>query len=897
MEQINLWGEAFKIEPSSKIAKKIKDKINNPKTPKIITEKAINSKSVNIFDKIKLVEEEVYRKLGSFKDNTRVICSYEDFVAYCDLIIANGICAIDTETNNSLDYLTCKLMGLCLYTPNDKNVYVPVNHCKLDPYAKDYMGERLSWQVTEEQIREQLQRLVNHNVKFIFHNAKFDYQVIWCTCGIKLSVYWDTMIGARVLDENERAGLKGQYIAKIDSSIEKYDIENLFSKLPYAIFPPSLFALYSATDAFMTFKLYLYQKELFERKENKKLYEGCFLKVEMPCIIPIAEMELYGVGVDFEYAKSLSEYYHRLYDDLVKETEIALKPYQKQVDSWRLTEKAQYHPWAIQCPDEGGKMKDVELHQYPDMPPANALNISFKKSLSEQLKDPISTDTLNSPTQLAILLYDVLGVVEGIGDEESDKKKKGYKPSRGTGEDVLEKIDKKYNLPIVKHILSMRELNKLINTYIDKIPNSVSVVDNRIHTHFNQYGADTGRTSSSDPINLQNIPSHVHSVRPLFKARDGYVFVGSDYSAQEPRLLTFYSKDPSMYKAYLDKKDLYAVIGSIAFKNAYEDNLEFRDGVLYSEGKARRSQCKSILLGIMYGRGINSIAEQLNCSKEDAQAILDSFYDGFSKVKEWIDETYAFVRKYGYVEDFMGRRRRLPDVNLPKYEVSLKEKIKSIDFNPLLFCKGKIQKTVDPKITKYQELIKKAKFNEISDIVSKAQADGVIIKNNGGFIAQAERQCVNARVQGGASSLTKLATIKIFNDEEMKKYDAHLVINVHDELLMECKEEFAEECAKRLSYDMISVASDYGIDVPMKCDADTFKWWYQDQLIGDISDDICGIKVDKKTGKTLSVNPISFEEAIKKYSYLTDAIIETCHNKIDFNELDERIAKAKENMA
>ena len=110
-------------------------------------------------------------------------------------------------------------MGLCLYTPGKKNAYIPVNHVNL------VTGELLPNQVTEEEIHDELERLVD--TKIIMHNGKFDYQVVKCTCKNELKVYWDTMIGARILDENERASLKQQYIMKIDPSIEKYSIEPL----------------------------------------------------------------------------------------------------------------------------------------------------------------------------------------------------------------------------------------------------------------------------------------------------------------------------------------------------------------------------------------------------------------------------------------------------------------------------------------------------------------------------------------------------------------------------------------------------------------------------------------------------------------------------------------------
>lgn len=241
----------------------------------------------------------------------------------------------------------------------------------------------------------------------------------------------------------------------------------------------------------------------------------------------------------------------------------------------------------------------------------------------------------------------------------------------------------------------------------------------------------------------------------------------------------------------------------------------------------------------MYGRGINSIAEVLGCTKERAQEILDTFFEGFPDVKRWINSTYDFVRKNGYVEDYSGRRRRLPDIFLPKYEVKLDGKEITTDFNPLLYCNGIIKKTVDPRITSYTNRLAKAKTKkEIDEIKAQAKKDKIIIKDNGGFIAQAERQCVNARIQGGAATLTKLAMIKIYNDDFMKERDAHLIINVHDELLIECPEQYAKECAERLAYDMCQAAVDFGIDIPMKCDADIFKWWYQDQVIGDIKKEI-----------------------------------------------------------
>ena len=302
----SLWGETFEIKNTKSKTKEVLNKTTNPKVIDIQSgDKLLKSKKVSNEEKLRYVEKEVYRILGSYKENTVVIKSYDEFVNYIDVAISNGIIAIDTETNNSLDPISCKLMGLCLYTPGMKNAYIPVNH--IDIVTK----EKFDWQVTEKQINEQLQRLFN--TKILMHNSKFDYEVIKCTCDITLNIYWDTMIGAKVLNELERAGLKQQYIEKIDSSIEKYSIENLFEKLPYEIVDPELFALYAATDAFMTYKLYEYQLNEFIKPENEGLYH-LFSTIEMPVVPVVAEMELAGVCIDKEYSERLSKKYHKMYD-------------------------------------------------------------------------------------------------------------------------------------------------------------------------------------------------------------------------------------------------------------------------------------------------------------------------------------------------------------------------------------------------------------------------------------------------------------------------------------------------------------------------------------------------------------------------------------------------------
>ena len=811
---MSLWGDEFEVPSEKKEVKKVAKKVSSPKDPKVETRKAMKSKTVSTFDKLQLIYEEVNRVLGGYTSNTKVITSKDELSQYIDEAIRNGIIAIDTETNNSLEPLTCLLMGACIYTPGQLSAYIPVHHTQPDT---DILIEN---QLTESDIKEQFERL--SNTKILMHNGKFDYEVIKCTCNCVLNIYWDTEIAARILDENELAGLKKQYILHIDSTQEKYDIEHLFQGIPYAYVKPEIFALYAATDAYITYRLYEWQKEQFNKPGNEKLFD-LFMNVEMPIVPVCAEMELYGIEIDKEYAKRLSNKYHKKVDEVNAKIDAELSKYSDKISAWRLTKEANYK----------------ERNSKPN----KTGEFTYKKSKNEQLENP---PQLNSPTQLAILLYDILGT------PAQDKKS-----PRGTGEEILQKI----NLPICDLILEKRGLEKLIGTYIDKIPECVNSKDNRLHAHFNQLGAGTGRFSSSNP-NLQNIPSHVKEIRLMFRASDGDVFVGADFSQQEPRLLSAYSNDDTMIDAYKQNKDLYATIAAGVYKNDYWDNMEHRqDGSPNPEGKKRRSNCKSLLLGIMYGRGAPSIAEQIHSTVEEAQQIINDFYKQFPKVKEWTEKTEKDAKVTGYVEDLWGRRRRLPDILLPKYTVRSTKT--STEFNPILYTLGKVNNSSAALVESYKKKLSKVKSrNDYQKIQQEAERDGIYIVDNGAFISQAERQCVNARIQGGAASMTKVCMRKVFDDDELNRLGAKLVLQIHDEVIVECPKQNAEAVMSRLTYVMKTSVADK-VQVPFKCDGYIVNCWYEDDF-GDILKQELQKLIESGTSKEES-----FSKLLKEHSELT----------------------------
>ena len=490
------------------------------------------------------------------------------------------------------------------------------------------------------------------------------------------------------------------------------------------------------------------------------------------------------------------------------------------------------------------------------------------KSKSEQLTAPINLD---SPSQLAILLYDVLKV-------------KPVNPSkpRTTDKKALPLIAKQNNIKLCDLLIARKKLITLLTDFIDKLPNLVNPVDGAIHCNFNQTGKEeegvvTGRFSSSNP-NLQQIPSHDTSIRPVFTARPGCVLVGGDFSAQEPRLTAFYSQDENMLKAYEEGKDLYAVIASAAFDNKYEDNLEcYPEGteIMFEgqkvicgykthtndAGKARRGQAKTILLGILYGRGARSVGEQIGKSKEEAQKIIDKFFDSFPKVKEWVEITHEKAKKLGYVEDWFGRKRHLPDINLPRYDIKYSDgrQVGTYTFNPILGCKGKLIEDSESK--KWLCLCNESRGKaDLEDTIKKASAHGIIITDNTGIIAKAERQSVNSIVQGGAATLTKMAMVNLYNNQRLRELGFHMIITVHDEVLGECPEENAEEVSKLMAQVMIDTSKPY-MNVPMSVDCEIGSKWYINNYITSINEEYKKlIEGDKKK----NISPISPDEAFER---------------------------------
>lgn len=223
-------------------------------------------------------------------------------------------------------------------------------------------------------------------------------------------------------------------------------------------------------------------------------------------------------------------------------------------------------------------------------------------------------------------------------------------------------------------------------------------------------------------------------------------------SQQEPKCLAALCRrdgDSQMFMTFMEGKDLYSEIASKAFNVPYEKCLEFdaNGNKNPPEYKERRTQAKSILLGVLYGRGIASIAEQLGCSEQEAQSIKESVFRGFPAIEEFEKRSLQMAKELGYVTTVCGRKRRLPDLQLPEYSFKW-EKGYEPEGDILDFDLVEIDVPYSKQVYYLNKLDRAWGYKAKNAIIESAKQEHLVITDNHMKIADATRQCVNARIQG-----------------------------------------------------------------------------------------------------------------------------------------------------
>jgi DNA polymerase-1 len=370
------------------------------------------------------------------------------------------------------------------------------------------------------------------------------------------------------------------------------------------------------------------------------------------------------------------------------------------------------------------------------------LSLEFTRELREierSIFEEAATDfNINSTPQLRHVLFEKLGLPV----------LKRTKTGASTDAGVLSQLAE-MGFEVPRLLLEYRELSKLKSTYVDVLPKSVDRLTQRVHTSFNQAGAATGRLSSSDP-NLQNIPVRTargELIRGCFVPAPGCCFIVADYSQIELRVLAHLSEDAAFIDAFNRGGDIHRETAAIIFDVAVE-------GVTAE----MRARAKTINFATIYGQGAFSLARQLGISQEEAKEFIRLYFERFAGVRTFLDATIERARKDGYVETMFGRRRYIPELRDPNYNVR----------------------------------------------------------------AFGERTAMNSPMQGSAADLIKIAMTNLSAALTAAGMNAAMLLQVHDELVLESPEREVEAVADLVRLKMEGAAE---LRVPLVVDIGVGSDW------------------------------------------------------------------------
>ena len=346
---------------------------------------------------------------------------------------------------------------------------------------------------------------------------------------------------------------------------------------------------------------------------------------------------------------------------------------------------------------------------------------------------------INSTKQLGVILFEKLGL------KVIKKTKTGY----STNSDVLEKLLGKH--PIIENIVEYRQLTKLKSTYADGLIAVINEKTGRIHSKFNQTVTVTGRISSTEP-NLQNIPVRTElgrQIRKMFVSEDeNYVLIDADYSQIELRIMAHISGDEKMSQAFKNNVDIHTSTAANVF------------GVAESEvTPLLRTRAKAVNFGIIYGMGDFSLSQDLHITKKEAKEYIDSYFEKYHSVREYLDKTVEKATEDGYVTTLFGRRRYVPELSSSNHMIK----------------------------------------------------------------AFGQRVAMNTPIQGSAADIIKIAMVNTYRALKKLNLDAKLILQVHDELIIETKKENEETIKNVLKECMENAVK---LNVPLLAEAHSGYTWF-----------------------------------------------------------------------
>lgn len=659
-----------------------------------------------------------------------------------------GYASVDFETNAESSYMSSSyptMLGVS-FQPGSGWI-IPLAHFDSPFLANDKWKEIFKIFC--------LAIIENPKIVKVAHNLKFEYNWFKKYGYTMRGRIFDTMLAKYLLNEERPHGLKEltkDYLPDF-SGYEDYEGSNL----PWDKKPLIGLAQYCAMDCDITLRLWFF----FERKLIDLGFYALFRNMMMMGTRVLAESEFRGMLIDLPYLDKLVETKAKEINDL----NIALGK-NKTVQNFN-AELLKNRKKAI---IKTVKDEIREVRKIMDSPPEDKIGSELNKWINQQKKkivareDKISRyltnqfttkkelailDPVNfaSPAQMAQLLFTERGgFCFDIVKYTMDKKTKQESDNPSTDGEVLEKLGVTDKTGFIRNLLDLRGEQKLYGTYILGMRNKV-IDDNCVHGRFLLHGTVTGRLSSKEP-NLQNIPRDTTSseIKQMFIPPPGHVIMQLDYSQAELRVLAAQANETSMLEWFNTGKDIHLASACKKYKAEYEDIIKIYEDDThkeYTDWKIKRKQAKTINFGIVYGQGPKLLSESLSepdkgifVSEDDAKQFLIDFDKTFPRIAKFIKKQHKLVHKQAYVRNLFGRKRRLPNID-------------------------------------------SSKFYEVSE---------------------AERQSVNAPIQGAASDFTLFSSILIRNAQ----LKGHITSNlkgcgtVHDSIIYYIKPKYLAETLPKL---------------------------------------------------------------------------------------------------
>lgn len=666
--------------------------------------------------------------------------------------------AYDTETTG-LDS-ECKIIGFSICADTDIGYYLILSEW-------DSKLQKMVDLETKEKAKSIVELLKTK--KLIMHNAIFDCYMTYNNFGVSLieHVHTDTLMLGHLLDENRSNGLKelGVSIFGADAKHEqKLMLESIkanggqTTRESYELFKADsqLIAKYGAKDAILTLRLfYVLVEDLYAQQLDKFFYED----ESMPLLRgPTYELNTVGLKVDKIKLQILKQ-------ELEAQATEAKAFIQKEIfphvcEKYPATTKAntfnigsnEQLAWLLfeKLDNEFNTLTDVgkEICRMLKLPApyTKGAKRAFKLTMKANIDTPYAPEGLNIKT----------------GKSIKAKLIKDFWKYTKCDKETLALYANKYVW--VERLLQLKKISKILDTYVIGITERMKY--GVIHPGFLQHGTTSGRYSSRNP-NFQNLPRDDKRIKSCIIARPGQIFVGADYSQLEPRVFASLSQDPLLLQAFKSGDDFYSTIGIEVFD--IQDATPKKDGEPNAFGikyKKLRDIAKVIALSATYGTTASKMATSINKSKEEAQEVINNYFEKFPKVKEFMQTSHNIAKAQGYVVNLFGRPRRIPAAT-----------------------------TIDQIYGK--------KSHEALPYEART-----ILNLSVNHIVQSTAAAVMNR-----AAIACWKTIKYVSNVDKRWENVKIILQVHDEMILEGPEELKEHMIKVLKYSMEQTVKLPGVDL------------------------------------------------------------------------------------